>query len=85
MPTLQELNAKIDTLQTALDDEQQQVADLLAAKDATNATLTQSIADLTAANDQLKASGGSDADRQAVSDKLDAIIADIQSTVTPQP
>lgn len=83
MPTLKELGEKVDTLQTALDNEQSQVAELLAAKDATNATLTQAITDLTAANDLLKTSGGSDEDRQAVADKIDAAISDIQGTVTP--
>lgn len=83
MPTLAELSAKVDELQVALDAEQQQVADLLAQKQATNDALTQNITDLTAANDQLKASGGTDSDRQAVSDKIDAVITDLKGTVAP--
>jgi hypothetical protein len=67
MPTLQELSDKVDTLQTALDDEQVQIK---AAIDA-----------LTTANAELLASGGSDADRQAVADKIDAVITDLQGTI----
>lgn len=75
MPTLAELNAKVDTLQTALDDEQQQVAN--------------KIAELEAIAAELRASGGTDADRQAVTDKIDAVAADLKATipddVVPEP
>ena len=75
MPTLQELSAKVDTLQTALDDEQQQVAN--------------KIAELEAVAADLRASGGTDADRQAFADKIDAIAADLKATipddVVPEP
>jgi len=70
MPTLAELSAKVDTLQTALDDEQIQIK---AAIDA----LTTANADLQA----LVAAGGTEADRQAVSDKIDAVISDLQGTI----
>lgn len=70
MPTLAELNAKVDELQSALDSEQ---ADIKAAIDA-----------LTAANADLQvlvAAGGTEADRQAVSDKIDAVITDLKATI----
>ena len=76
MPTLQELSAKVDELQAALDEEQQQVADLIASRDSSIATLETAVADLTA-------SGGTDADRQAVADKINSAITDLKSTVEP--
>ena len=79
MPTLQELSDKVDELQVALDAEQQQVADLLAAKDATIATLNSTIADLQA----LVAAGGTEAERQAILDKLTTLKTDLESTVAP--
>lgn len=81
MPTLQELSAKVDELQVALDAEQQEVADLIAARDAAITTLNATVADLQAQ----VASGGTEADRQAVIDKLNSAITDLQSTVTPSP
>lgn len=74
MSKLDDLNAKADELQSALDAEQAQIQ---AAIDA----LTQTVADLTA---QL---GGvaSDADLQAVIDKLTGTIADLQGTVPDTP
>lgn len=75
MATLAELSAKVDSLQTALDEEQQQVAN--------------KIAELEAVAAELRASGGTTADRQAVADKIDAIAADLKSTipddVVPEP
>lgn len=71
MPTLAELSAKVDTMQTALDEEQQQVADLIASKDATIAAL-QAIIDAGNPNN--------DAEIQAILDKVDAVIADLQGT-----
>ena len=79
MPDLNELNAKVDELQTALDEEQQQVADLIASRDAAIATLETTVADLQA---QVTA-GGTDADRQAIVDKVNSAIADLKSTVEP--
>lgn len=76
MPDLPEINAKVDELQAALDLEQQQVADLLAQNAATIATLTETIA-------ALEASGGTEAERQAVLDKLNALKADLEATVAP--
>ena len=74
MPTLQELSAKVDDLQVSLDNEQQQVKDLLDAANATISGLNDTIA-------QLQASGGTDADRQAVADKLTALKTDLEGTV----
>lgn len=79
MPTLQELETKADELQTALDAEQQQVADLIAQKDAAIAGLNETIANL----EQQVADGGTPEQRQAVLDKLNAIKADLEATVPP--
>lgn len=78
-PTLEQLSAQVDELQVALDAEQQQVADLLAQKDQTIATLGETIAALEA----LVAEGGTPEDRQAVADKLSALKADLEGTVPP--
>lgn len=79
MPTLEEISAKADELQTALDAEQQQVADLLAQKDTTINTLNETIAEL---QTQL-ADGGTAEQRQAVLDKLNGLKTDLESTVAP--
>ena len=76
-PTLAEISAKADELQTALDAEQQQVKDLLAQKDATIATLGETITGLEA----LVAEGGTAEDRQALLDKLIAAKDDLEATV----
>lgn len=85
-PTIKEIQAKADELQEKLDVEQQQVADLLAAKEADivakQAVIDQlnvTVTDLTA---QL-ADGGTQEERQAVIDKLTSAIADLEATVTP--
>lgn len=70
MPTIQELNTKVDELQSALDSEQ---TDIQAAIDA----LTTANAELTA----LVAAGGTEAERQAVADKIDAVITDLKATI----
>lgn len=67
MPTLPELEAKIDTLQTALDEEQQQVAN--------------KIAELEAVAADLRATGGTNADRERIAGKIDAIASDLKSTI----
>jgi len=72
MATIQQLSAKVDALQAALDQEQQEIADAIA-------SLEQTVADLQA----LVVDGGTEAERQAVSDKLDAVIADLQATINP--
>lgn len=77
MPTLEELSAKVDEVQAALDAEQQQVADLLAQKDATIVTLNETITEL---QGQI-ADGGTTEQRQAVLDKLTALKADLEATV----
>lgn len=77
MPTLAEIQAVADSLQTSLDVEQQQVATLLAEKDNTITTLNQTIADLEAA----QGDGGTAEERQAVIDKLTALKTDLEATV----
>jgi len=79
MPTLAELSAKVDDLQTSLDTEQQQVTDLLAEKNATIETLNGTITDLQA----LVEAGGTEAERQEIVDKLTALKADLEATVAP--
>jgi hypothetical protein len=70
MPTLQEVSAKVDELQTALDDEQVQIKNAIDALTSANADLQAQVA-----------SGGTDADRQAVVDKINAVISDLQGTI----
>lgn len=70
MATLAEISAKADALQTALDAEQQQIADAITG-------LNQTITDLQA----LIVDGGTAAERQAVLDKLTAITSDLEDTV----
>jgi hypothetical protein len=79
MPTLAELKAKVDELQVALDVEQQQVADLLGAKDAAIAALDTIITDLQA----LVAAGGTEAERHAILDALTLAKSDLEATVAP--
>jgi len=74
MPTLQELSAKVDELQTALDDEQTAIQ---AAIDALAAVA----ADLQTQLDAAIAAGGTDAERQAVVDKINSVITDLQATI----
>lgn len=71
MATIQEINEKVDALQAALDAEQEQIAAAIAALQTTNAALQALIAD-----------GGTAEERQAVADKLDAVITDLQATVS---
>lgn len=75
--TLEEISAKADELQIALDAEQQQVADLLAEKDATIGTLEETIAELQAQ----QGSGGTPETRAAVLEKLNGLLTDLKSTV----
>jgi len=74
MATIQELTAKVDELQTKLDAEQQQVADALA-------TLQQAVTDL---QTQLT-DGGTTEQRQALLDKLNSAITDLEGTVADTP
>lgn len=73
MANIQELTAQVTQLQADLDVEQQQVADALAA-------LNQAIADLQV----LVADGGTEAERQALSDALTSISVDLKGTI-PDP
>lgn len=70
MATLAELSAKVDTLQTALDEEQQQIKDAID-------SLNQIVTDLKAQ----VADGGTAEERQAVADKIDAVITDLKGTI----
>ncbi|MGL5134837.1 MAG: hypothetical protein ACRC78_20085 [Planktothrix sp.] len=79
MSTLAEIQAVADNLQVSLDAEQQQVADLLAQKEATISALNTTVADLQV----LVANGGTEAERQAVLDKLNTIKSDLEGTVAP--
>lgn len=72
MPTLEEVSVKVDELQTALDAEQIQIADAIAALQATVTDLTAQVV-----------SGGTEADRQAIVDKISAVITDLSGTVAP--
>jgi flagellar hook-associated protein FlgK len=72
MANIAELTQKVDDLQVALDAEQQQIMDAVNELSAT-------IADLQA----LVADGGSEAERQALADKLDSIKSDLEATIIP--
>lgn len=76
-PTITELEAKVDEVQTALDAEQQQVADLLAEKNSTIETLNGVVADL---QTQI-ADGGTAEQRQALLDKIITLKTDLEATV----
>lgn len=85
-PTLEEIQAKVTELQTALDAEQQQVKDLLAEKEATNTALQANIVTLNetiASLESQLADGGTPEARQAVLDQLNSVKADLESTVAP--
>lgn len=70
MPTLQELVQKADELQTALDAEQAQIAEVISGLEQANAALQ-----------ELVAEGGTAEERQALADKLTAITEDLKSTI----
>lgn len=74
MPTLQELNNKVDELQSALDTEQQEVRDVIAA-------LEQTVADLQAA----QSDGGTPEEREAILVKLQSAIDDLKETIPSAP
>lgn len=74
MATLAELSAKVDELQTKIDAEQQQVQNALT-------TLNQTVADLQA----LIVDGGTAEERQAILDKLNSAIADLETTIPDTP
>lgn len=73
------VNAKVDELSAALTTEKQQVADLLAEKDSTIATLNETIAQLEAA----QAEGGTAEDRAAIIAKLTTLKTELEATVPP--
>lgn len=70
MPTLAELNDKVDELQTALDAEQEQVQSAIS-------TLEQTVADLQAQ----QSDGGTPEERQAILDKVNSVITDLKGTI----
>lgn len=70
MATITELSQKVDDLQVALDAEQEQILAAIAG-------LNETIAALQA----LVVEGGTAEERQALADKLDAIKADLESTI----
>lgn len=79
-----EIKALAESLQASLDIEQQQVADLLAAKQATNDALTANVATLEETIVTLTAQvaeGGTAEERQAIVDTLTALKADLEGTV----
>lgn len=85
-PKLSDIQALADSLQVKLDAEQQQVADLFAAKDADNAAKQVIIDGLNTTIETLTeqvADGGTTEERQAVVDKLTALSADLEATVAP--
>jgi ABC-type transporter Mla subunit MlaD len=70
MATVSQLGAKVDELQSAIDSEQEQIAGALSSLQSTV--------------DELKAqivAGGTEEERQAIADKLDAAVADVKSTI----
>lgn len=69
--SIADLTKKVDALQQALDTEQEQIAAALARLQTTI--------------DELRASNGTEEERQALADKLDAIKADIEGTIADTP
>lgn len=70
MATIQEISTKVDELQVQLDAEQQAIADAIAALQTQVTALQGMIVD-----------GGTTAERQAVMDKLNVVITDLQGTI----
>ncbi len=79
-PTLEQIQQKVNELQTALDAEQQQVKDLMAKKDSTIQTLNANIIAL----EESVAEGGTAEQRQAVIDSLTALKTDLEGTVSTE-
>ena|SRR5688572_14208202 len=71
MANIRDLSNKVDQLQASLDAEQQQIIDAIAQLEQTVEELQQIVAD-----------GGTEVERQALSDKLDSVISDLQSTIS---
>ena len=67
---IQELDAKVDQLQTALDSEQEQIKTAIDGLTAEVANLNAIIAD-----------GGTPEQRQAIADKIDSIVTDLKGTI----
>ena len=72
MATLAELSAKVDELQVSLDAEQEQIQTALNGLQETITALQAQLVD-----------GGTEAERQAVLDKLNTIKTDLEGTVAP--
>lgn len=78
------INLKLDEIMATIQELTQQVDDLQVALDAEQAQITQAIADLNQTITDLQAlvtGGGTEAERQALADKLTAIKADLEGTV----
>lgn len=75
MASIAQLTEKVDALQTALDAEQQEIQEAIAALN----TTVQELRDQIANNE-----GGTVEERQALADKLDAIKTDLEGTITSQ-
>jgi chromosome segregation ATPase len=78
MADIKEIKAKVVELQSALDAEQQQVADLLAANQEAIATLQETVDRLNV----MLADGGTVAERQEIVELLNQTKADLENTVT---
>lgn len=79
--TIKELEVKVDNLQIALDAEQAEIA----ARDAQKDAAILGLQEANAALQLLVADGGTTEERQAIADKIDAVITDLQSTVVVEP
>lgn len=79
VPTLEEIQEKVNELQAVLDAEQQQVKDLLEQKNGTIETLNANIIAL----QETVAEGGTPEQRQAILDSLSTLKTDLEETVSP--
>lgn len=74
MANMQDLSAKVDSLQTALDTEQEQIAAAISALEQTVTNLQEMVTE-----------GGTAEERQALADKIDSIKNDLQGTISDTP
>lgn len=76
-PTAADLSAKVDELQTALNEEQAQIEALNQEKQTIIDNLTARVAELEA----IQADGGTPEERQAILDKMNALLEDTKATI----